>query len=499
MVHNAEEAWQHVAKNILLLPQEDIDWLQKKRIRSINFFRKSMDLERLVNAVGAKDGLYYELEDFFKYMVVNTPTNDELMLLTHEEYCTISYSTIQDALEQITKKSSSTPIKGISTNANQPNFNVPQSQHMSPQSYSHIFPSMIRTVDFIRYTNFSLNNTEDILKFYSDVQTQGIQYNVVLRHIDDIQPSKTLFPSDLPNESIALISSTLINKFRQEKVIGKDYSIGQNLLKATTDGFIFLKQILMIRHPKFTDVASGLNQIPVYSTFNDLYLYARAIQDFVGIQRIEGRRYNAKEMSLLFLKYLDEPLYQKGKLLMQTRLEHCTSKTVPISLQVPGLATTISQQTLQMQSTSNVNIKPYDTVTRLSSLTNDTVSTIESNSMDISTDDCIFAFNSGTSKTRYQGTCAACGKKNHHESECNFLMKVKQCLAYMKSDRSAGSRKAKYYKSKGDYKIRRDKIRSLQERNFIPQILNPDFFLDIIENDDEQSNSFSQTTNEDSE
>ena len=138
-----------------------------------------------------------------------------------------------------------------------------------------------------------------------------MQYNVVSRHIDDIQPSDTLFPSDLPAESIALISSTLINKFRQEKVVARDYSIGQNLLKATTDGYIFLKQILMIKHPKFTNVASGLSQIPVYSTFKDLYLYARAIQDYIGIQRIEGRMYDVKEMLLLFLKYLDEPLCQK--------------------------------------------------------------------------------------------------------------------------------------------------------------------------------------------
>ena len=97
-----------------------------------------------------------------------------------------------------------------------------------------------------------------------------------------------------------------------------------------------------------------------------MYLYARAIQDYVGIQRIEGRVNDAKEMSLLFLKYLDELLYQKAKLLMQTHLEHYTSSTLPISLQVPGLATMILQQTLQMNLTSVSEIKPYDMVTCLS-------------------------------------------------------------------------------------------------------------------------------------
>ena len=494
---NAEDTWKHVAENILMLHKDDIEFLNKKRIRNINFFRKSMDFERLENAVGAKDGLYYDLEDFFKYMISHTPSNDDLMLLTHDEYCDISYSNIQTAFELITMKYPSPRTTGVSTHANQPVETNQPTQRSPIATHDHIVPSLIRTVDFIRYTNFSLNGTEDILKFYSDVQTQGMQYNVVLRHIDDIQPSASLFPSDLPAESIALISSTLINKFRQERVVAKDYSIGQNLLKATTDGFIFLKQILMIRHPKFTDVASGLSQIPVYSNFNDLYLYARAIQDYVGIQRIEKRIYDAKEISLLFLKYLDEPLYQKAKLLMQTRLEHCTHTTVPISLQVPGIATTISQQTLQLNDSSTADNKPYDTVTRLSSVTQDTVSTVTS--IESSSDDYIFAFNTGRNKSTFQGICAACGKKNHHASECNFLMKVKQCLAYMKSDRSAGSRKAKYYKSKGEYNVRKDKIRSLQERDLIPPILDPDLFLDILEDEEKDINNIFCAEGEDRE
>ena len=67
-------------------------------------------------------------------------------------------------------------------------------------------------------------------------------------------------------------------------------------------------------------------------------------------------------------------------------------------------------------------------------------------------------------------------------------MKVKQCLAYMKSDRSAGSRKAKYYKSKGEYNVRRDKIRSLQQRDLIPPILDPDLFLDILQDEEKDDN-----------
>ena len=236
----------------------------------------------------------------------------------------------------------------------------------------------------------------------------------------------------------------------------------------------------MISHPKFTDTNSGLDQIPVYSEYNDLYTFARAVQDYIGVQRIEGRTYDTKQMSQLFLKYLNEPLYQKAKILMQTRLESCTFDTVPISLQVPGLATTITQQTLQLSDGKFSDAKTYDTVTKLSSITFDTMP----HSTD-SFDQITASISSQTSK--FKGNCKACGRANHHASECNFLMKLKQCLAYMKTDKSAGSRKAKFYKSKGDYNSRRDKVRVLQENNFIPPILDPDIFLDIPDEDYEQT------------
>ena len=57
----------------------------------------------------------------------------------------------------------------------------------------------------------------------------------------------------------------------------------------------------------------------------------------------------------------------------------------------------------------------------------------------------------------------------------------------MKSDKHAGSRKAKFYKSRGEYNSRRDKVRLLQDNNFIPSFFDPENFLDTpdIEDNDE--------------
>ena len=163
-------------------------------------------------------------------------------------------------------------------------------------------------------------------------------------------------------------------------------------------------------------------------------------------------------------------------------------------MQVPGLATKISQLTLQMNSTGVT--KPYDTVTCLSLLTSDIISTVES--IENYAEDQVFAFNLATNKkSKFQGVCAACGKVNHHEWECNFLMKMKHCLAYMKSDKSAGSRKAKYYESKGEYTPQQDKVHFLQKHNFIPPIIDLDLLLDISDTVEHKAqNTFDAQINE---
>ena len=117
-------------------------------------------------------------------------------------------------------------------------------------------------------------------------------------------------------------------------------------------------------------------------------------------------------------------------------------------------------------------------------MTRDTVFTVDS--VENPSDDYIFAFQSVKNKSKFQGTYAACGRENHYESDCNFHMKIRQCLAYTKADRSTGSNKAKYYTSKGDHKVHRDKVRSLQERNFISPILDLDLFLDIPKDEERE-------------
>ena len=106
------------------------------------------------------------------------------MKMTETEYREIPHSTIKLAYELAVA-----PTSTSASNASPPTQNQPPTTNAAGAGVTHTFgcmnlsidcshitPAFIKTVDFHRYTNFNLNATDDILKFYSDVQSQGSQY-----------------------------------------------------------------------------------------------------------------------------------------------------------------------------------------------------------------------------------------------------------------------------------------------------------------------------------
>ena len=64
-------------------------------------------------------------------------------------------------------------------------------------------------------------------------------------------------------------------------------------------------------------------------------------------------------------------------------------------------------------------------------------------------------------------------------------MKLKQCLAYLKDNPTAGETKQQIFQKKNIYINRRDTIKTLQDANFIPfQNISSDLFLDTIEDNE---------------
>ena len=103
-------------------------------------------------------------------MIGHQPSIDELMTLTHQEYFGLPQSVAQAAFEVAvsspsTKKTRmSVPRVPVQTNeafATNPTEKPSQVQKLynvdlDTLTYSHVSPNVIRTVDFMRYTNFTL-------------------------------------------------------------------------------------------------------------------------------------------------------------------------------------------------------------------------------------------------------------------------------------------------------------------------------------------------------
>ena len=45
----------------------------------------------------------------------------------------------------------------------------------------------------------------------------------------------------------------------------RDYDVGMYPLQLTRDGIEFLYRLLLIKYPKFTDITTGISDIPKYS------------------------------------------------------------------------------------------------------------------------------------------------------------------------------------------------------------------------------------------
>ena len=74
------DTWHHVATNILLLNEEELKILRDKSIRKIAFFYNMNDVTRLSEIYPDKDGLYYELEDFCRYIIGHNPSYCHMQL-----------------------------------------------------------------------------------------------------------------------------------------------------------------------------------------------------------------------------------------------------------------------------------------------------------------------------------------------------------------------------------------------------------------------------------
>ena len=121
--------------------------------------------------------------------------------------------------------------------------------------------------------------------------TQAAGFNIFLRSSDEINRINGVVPDYMDPHTESATATALYTKFRQTDTIAKDYSPAHHLLSTTTSGFELLQLLMHQKHPLLTIKNIATVDISKYSTFNDIFRYAREIGHYVSNRALKNREF----------------------------------------------------------------------------------------------------------------------------------------------------------------------------------------------------------------
>ena len=211
----------------------------------------------------------------------------------------------------------------------------------------------------------------------------------------------------------------------------------------------------MLKHPKLASVSLVTIDIPKYSSSNNLFLHAKAIPNYLFIQSIKKQTYTHKEATCVYLSHLDSEEYTIVKDTVQAAIESLAGSTIPLKCMVPGILITVSQLRTQHHvpcntlyvNTMNVNLYngEHDKDNNDSGRVHYTNANGRTTFRGPPSKN---KGNYGTAAKRndkpFNSSCYICGLKGHHAGKYYFLMKIEQCLTYLKNPRAGAKKAAKF-------------------------------------------------------
>ena len=170
---------------------------------------------------------------------------------------------------------------------------------------------------------------------------QAAGFNIFLRPSDEITKVNGVIPDYMDPDTESATATALYTKFRQTDTIAKEYSAAHNLLSTPTSGFEFLQLLMHQTHTLLAIKNIATVDIPKYSTFNDIYRYAREIGHYASGHALKNREFSVREVSHIFLSHLDNKHYASA-------IDNCeaaiqTTGNIDDIYLVPALAGIIDQ------------------------------------------------------------------------------------------------------------------------------------------------------------
>ena len=299
----------------------------------------------------------------------------------------------------------------------------------------------------------------------------------------------------------------IIHSFLSKEGVFTNFTEGREALSRTPDGYKVLNILLSQTHPKMLDVWACEKQKPLYSEYNDLNKYCKAIQNHIELEKSSGRKYYEIEITRMFLSNLNSPRLTPIAHALKQELRGLSYNENNITpnlklMMLPGTITnhhlysgspipssnsnTIQDQSAQANTLSNAHNPSEDDTFIVNAFRNFYASGqgMRNNRNQSSNPVC---YNRSRTSQPFRGKCNACGQANHHAKDCNFLHKLNTCLNYMEKNNFTPTHLRKFYRQTNNYNkyaTKSNVARTLQEENFIPyDNVDPDAFINVLDED----------------
>ena len=125
------------------------------------------------------------------------------------------------------------------------------------------------------------------------------------------------------------------------------YKDAHSMLQTTTDGYVFLQLLLQQVNPLLKIDTIYIHNILKYSTFKNLFEFAKAIHLYVANHALKNRIYSDIEITQMFFSHLDELHHYAA--IKECKAALLLATTMNPVYQVPVIAGTIDQMQLAPQ------------------------------------------------------------------------------------------------------------------------------------------------------
>ena len=360
--------------------------------------------------------------------------------------------------------------------------NVDSSQFQQPHQSSlpnfknYNEPDNLEIKSFHIHFKAPLRSDDDVINFYNQLRSQGRRYNIHLIDINHLTPESDLCPKEIPLHARETMALAIYQRMQDENVRDLTYENLENCLQMyanTSDGYNALKELLRQVHPQLNEGEIEHN-VPLLSQCdNNLFKLNQRMRNYFSQHEMQGRKYNAKQQSKMYLQNLDDEKY------------HAAAQQCLIDL---NIATMMSEHVIQKQSLT-FNALPT-TVTQIAKGTKTIPTlralTVRDRNQGPNTRGAYNNNRGAYRKNNYEAIqCKGCGQWGHRINKCNTIPKIATCIKYIEKNKNQTSALIKEYLRINDKNTKRSTVRLLQTSGAINDDVPPDQFLesDDVETD----------------